>query len=140
MYETDRLPLKPLHKSRIVITYVYRKLKWEFSIYKISTTSVKQHQDNILTCKTRRWLNLHPGANIDHLKQSTSKLGINLSFPNDSFLPCQTTTRRILSQSRDPDVLKICKDTQKKQYWHWYHHRARNIGTSHISIFVRNVS
>ena len=63
---------------------------------KLSTTWVKQHLDNILTCRTRHWLNLHPGANIDHLKQSTT-----------NFLPCQTTTRRILSQLKNPDVLKI---------------------------------
>ena len=113
LYEIDRLSLKPLDKIRIVNTYVYSKIKWEFSIYKLSTSWVKQHLDNILTCRIRHWLNLHPGANISHLKQSTSKLGINLSFPSDIFLSCQTTTRRILSQSKDPDVLKIYNDTKK---------------------------
>ena len=82
LYEIDRLPLKPLDKIRIVTTYVYSKTKWEFSIYEW----VKQHLDNILTCRMRHWLNLHPGANIGHLNQSTSKLGINLSFPSDIFL------------------------------------------------------
>ena len=47
------------------------------------------------------------------MKQSTSKLGINLLFPSDIFLSCQTATRRILSQSKDPDVLKIYSDTKK---------------------------
>ena len=32
LYEIDRLPLKPLDKIRIVNTYVYSKIKWEFSI------------------------------------------------------------------------------------------------------------
>ena len=40
-------------------------------------------------------------------------LGINLSFPSDIFLSCQTTTRRILSQSKDPDIIKIYSDTKK---------------------------
>ena len=47
------------------------------------------------------------------MKQSTSKLGINLFFPSDIFLSCQTTTRRTLSQSKDPDVLQIYNDTKK---------------------------
>ena len=62
LYETDRLSLQPLDEIRIVNTYVYSKIKWEFSIYKLSTTSVKQHLDNILTCRIRHWLKLHPGA------------------------------------------------------------------------------
>ena len=32
LYEIARLPLKPLDKIRIVNTYVYSKIKWEFSI------------------------------------------------------------------------------------------------------------
>ena len=44
LYEIDRLPLKPFDKIRIVNTYVYSNIKWEFSIYKLSTTWVKQHQ------------------------------------------------------------------------------------------------
>ena len=43
--ETDRHPLKPLDIIPIVNTYVYSKIKWEFSIYKIWTTWVKQHLD-----------------------------------------------------------------------------------------------
>ena len=38
LYEIERLPLKPLEKNRIVNTYVYSKIKWEFSIYKLSTS------------------------------------------------------------------------------------------------------
>ena len=37
---------------------------------KLLTTWVKQDLDNILTCRIRHWLNLHPGVNIGHLKQS----------------------------------------------------------------------
>ena len=33
--ETDRRPLKPLDIIPIVNTYVYSKIKWELSIYKI---------------------------------------------------------------------------------------------------------
>ena len=113
LYKIDRLPLKPLDKICTVNTYVYSKIKWEFSIYKLSTTWAKQHLDNILTCRIRHWLNLHPGSNISHLKQPTSKPGINLSFPSDVFLSYQTTTRGILSLSKDPDVLKIYNDTKK---------------------------
>ena len=71
LYEIDRLSLKPLDKIRIVNTYVYSKIKWEFSIYKLSTIWVKRCLDNILTCRIRHRLNLHPGANISNLKQST---------------------------------------------------------------------
>ena len=38
LYEIDRLSLKPLDEIRIVNTYVYSKIKCEFSIYKLSTT------------------------------------------------------------------------------------------------------
>ena len=51
LYEIDRLPLKSLDKICIVNTNVYSKLKWEFSIYKLSTTLVEQYLDNILTCR-----------------------------------------------------------------------------------------
>ena len=101
-----------IDKIRIVNTYVYSKIKWEFRYNELSTTWVKQHLDIILTCRIRYWVNHHPGANSGQLKQSTSKLGINLSFLSENFLSYQTTTRRILSQSKDPDVLKIYNDTK----------------------------
>ena len=101
-----------IYKIRIVNTYVYSKIKWEFRYNELSTTWVKQHLDIILTCRIRYWVDHHPGANSGHLKRSTSKLGINLSFPSENFLSYQTTTRRILSQSKDPDVLKIYNDTK----------------------------
>ena len=69
LYDIDRLPLKPLNKIHFFNTYVYIKIKWEFSIYKLSTKWVKQHLNNILKCRIRHKLNLHPGANIGHLKQ-----------------------------------------------------------------------
>ena len=39
LYEIDRLPLKSLDKIRIVNTYVYSKIKWEFIIIYLSLTT-----------------------------------------------------------------------------------------------------
>ena len=39
LYEIDRLPLKSLDKIRIVNTYVYSKIKWEFVIIYLSLTT-----------------------------------------------------------------------------------------------------
>ena len=63
-------------------------------IYKFTLIWGKKNLDNILTTKIRHWLNPHPSANISHLKQSTTKFGINLTFASDIYLSCQT--RRIL--------------------------------------------
>lgn len=92
------------------------KLKWEFGIIK---TSIKLVLYIIKTwVKQQHWLNLHPGANIAYLKQSTSKLWINLSLV---IFFCQF--KQLLEKfSRNPKAKKF-KTTQKIQFWHRYHHR-----------------
>ena len=51
---------------------------------------------------------LHPSENAS--KTTWSKF----QLPSDVFTNCQTTIRRILASSKDPDVRKIYQDTKAK--------------------------
>ena len=68
---------------------------------------MKQNCDGVVTRQFRHWLNFHPGANVNHLKLPTKKLGLNIQLPSDIYSACQTVTRRIMATSRDPDIRNI---------------------------------
>ena len=50
----DKLPLKPINKIKIIQRYVYSKIRWPFTVYKLGETWVKENiDDNILSKFTR---------------------------------------------------------------------------------------
>ena len=75
---------------------------------------MKQNCDGLISRQVRLWLNMHPGSNFTHLKLPLLKLGLNFKLPSDIFTNCQTTIRRIMALSKDPDVQKIYQDTRRK--------------------------
>ena len=101
------LPVRSLDKIKIVNSYLYSKIKWPMSIYRLGVRWIKQNCDNVVTRQTRHWLNLHPGANFTHLKLPGKNLGLNFKLPTDIYKYCQVTTRRIMSSSKDPDIRKL---------------------------------
>ena len=106
------LPIKSVDKIRIVNRYVYSKIKWWMSIYNLGITLVKQNCDSLVTRYFRIWLNMHPGANVTHLKLPYGKLGLNIQLPSDVYTSCQTSKRHILSASKDNDIQSIYHDTR----------------------------
>ena len=108
------LPVKNIDKIKIVNTYVYSKIRWWMSLYNLGITWTKQACDGLISRQVRLWLNMHPGANFTHLKLPLKQLGLNFQLPSDVFTNCQTTIRRILASSKDPDVRKIYHDTKAK--------------------------
>ena len=103
----DRLPVHPKFKIRILMLYVNSKIRWPFSIYDLGITWIKQNCDSIVTNYIRRWLKFHPGANLKHLTLSCRSLGINLKLPSNLFDSCQTSTRRLLRSSKDPNIKRL---------------------------------
>ena len=103
----NKLPVHPKYKIRILMMYVYSKIRWPFSIYDLGVTWVKQNCDSLVTNSLRKWLKFHPGANIKHLNLSCKRLGINLKLPSDIFNSCQITTRRLLKSSTDTNIGRL---------------------------------
>ena len=110
----DRLPLHPKNKMKIISIYIYSKIKWEFSIYDLSITWVKQHLDSIVKSKVKRWLQLHPGGNFDHLKLPATKLGLNFLLPSDIYDQCKLSIRNILKSSKNEDIKLLAEATKDK--------------------------
>ena len=103
----DRLPIHPKLKIRILTIFVYSKLKWRMSIFRLGITWVKQNCDMLVVNYVRKWLNMHPGANTTHLTLPINKLGFNLKLPSYIYDSCQITTRRLLNLSRDTNIQKL---------------------------------
>ena len=68
------LPLHPKNKLKIVTRYVYSKVRWRFSIYKLGETWVEQNLDLIFKEYVKRWLHLPQNANMSHLYLPTKHL------------------------------------------------------------------
>ena len=112
--KVNALPIHPLSKLKIINQYVYSKIRWPLSIYPVGETWLKQNCDNMISRQVRHWLNLHPGANISHLKCSISKLGLNFRFPSDVYACSQMTVRKIMQASNDEDIRKVYEATKEK--------------------------
>ena len=91
-----RLPLHPRNKILITNKYVYSKLRWRLSIYKLSETWVVQHLDDKIINYVKRWLHFHQGVNLTHLKLAISKFGFGLQLVSDVFKYCKLSIRQIL--------------------------------------------
>ena len=74
----DKLPLKCRSKIDIVELYVFSKLKWRFSVYNISETSVAENIDNEINRYYRKWLQIPISGNITHLSLPKKMLGFNI--------------------------------------------------------------
>ena len=60
------LLLYPKNKLNIITRYVYSKVRWRFSIYKLGETWVKQNLDSIVKEYVKRWLYLPQNTFTSH--------------------------------------------------------------------------
>ena len=89
----NRLSLHPKNKLQIILRYVYSKLRWRFSIYRLSETWVAQNLDSTIKEYVKRWLHLPQSANFRHLYLPAKQLGLQFSLPSDIYSACQITTK-----------------------------------------------
>ena len=64
----EHLPLHSRFKVMIITRYVYSKLRWRLTVNEIDSTWIKTNLDSLVLRFVRKWLQLHPGANTDHLR------------------------------------------------------------------------
>ena len=76
----EHLPLHSRFKIVIITRYVYSKLRWSLIVNEIDSTWIKTNLDSLVLRFVRKWLQLHPAANTDHLKLPPKKFGLGL-FP-----------------------------------------------------------
>ena len=113
--KTDRLPIKPLNKIKILQLYVFSKIRWQFTIYKLSETWVKEKLDNNIIGKfIRKWLQLPVSGNITHLTLPSRHLGINIKTAATLYNNCQISLRKILRCSINPEIRKLAEITKGK--------------------------
>ena len=83
---TDKLNLHPASKIEIINEYIYSKLRWLLTIYNFSETWVVQNLENLVLYFVRKWLNLQPSPNTNHLRLRPTHLGIGLLLVSDIFI------------------------------------------------------
>ena len=111
---TDRLPLHQRYKLKIIQQFTYSKIRWLLSIYKLDVTWIKQSCDNVVTRFLRKWLNMHPGANISHMFLSHKRIGLNFSLPSHIYTYAKISTRSLMKTSADIDIRSLYIETQEK--------------------------
>ena len=101
------LPLSPLNRISIIQTYMFSKLRWNFSIYEFTETWVEQNIDNLIFKYVQKWLQLPVSANAKHLSFSVQNLGINFKFAKFVYKKCKLSVRRIISQSNNSEIQRL---------------------------------
>ena len=111
---TDRLPLHQRYKLKVIQQFTYSKIRWLLSINKFDVTWIKQSCDNLVTRFLRKWLNMHPGANISHMSLSHKRIGLNFSLPSHIYTYAKISTRSLMKTSADIDIRSLYVETQEK--------------------------
>ena len=113
-----KLPLTYLNKISIVQVYVFNKLRWKFSMHDLTETRVDENIDKIILKFLRKWCQLPACANVEHLPFLLSKLSINFKSAKMLYNQCKLSTRRILRQSKNPEIQKLCTLTSSRDINH----------------------
>mgnify|MGYP001794852232 FL=1 len=104
---TDRLPIHPISKLKIINQYMHSKMKWPLSIYKFSETWLRSNCDSLITRYIRKWFNIHPGGNLDHMRLSYKDFGLKLELISDVAKSCQLTVRHLLKTSQSQEIKNL---------------------------------
>jgi uncharacterized Zn-finger protein len=123
----DLIPIKPLHKIKIVNQFVYSKLRWRFSIYDLTSTWVRRNVENVISNSVRKWLEIPISGNISHLSFPIKDLGLNFKGATDIYEECQLSVRRLLRTSSSEEVRQIANLTTNK---HFEHDKIVSLATS----------
>ena len=100
----NQLPLHPRNKLQVISKFIYSKIRWRFSIYRLSETWVIQNLDSIIKEYVKRWLQLPQSANFHYLYLITKQLDMKFSLPSDVYLGSQSITRKILKASDSKEI------------------------------------
>ena len=112
----DRRQLHPKIKKIIALRYVYSKLRWNLSIYKVSETWTIQNLDSIVKRYVKRWLHLHQGANFRHLYLPIKKFGMKFLLPSHIYRFCQLSKQNTLKKSLNDEIKELYKSTVQKHH------------------------
>ena len=110
----EHLPLHPRFKIMIITRYVYSKLRWCLTVNELDSTWIKTNLDSLVLRFVRKWLQLHSGANTDHLRLPPKKFGLGLLLPSDIVTSCKLTVRHILKSSRNNGINWLYSTTSGK--------------------------
>ena len=110
----NQLPLHPKNKLQVISKFIYSKIRWQFSIYRLSETWVIQNLDSIIKEYVKRWLQLPQSANFRHLCLPTKQLGMKFSLPSDVYLASQLITRKILKASDSKEIQEFYNISRTK--------------------------
>ena len=110
----EHLPLHSQLKIMIITRYVYSKLRWRLTANEIDSTWIKTNLDSLIQRFVRKWLQLHPGANTDHLRLPPKKFALGLLLLSDIATSCKLTVRHILKSSRNNDINQLYSITLGK--------------------------
>ena len=102
------------NKLQVISKFIYRKIRWRFSIYRLSETWVVQNLDSIIKEYVKRWLQLPQIANFCHLYLPTKQLGMKFSLPSDMYLASQLIIQKILKASDSKEIQEFYNISQTK--------------------------
>ena len=110
----NQLLLHPKNKQLVISKFIYSKIRWRFSIYRLSETWVIQNLNSIIKEYAKRWLQLPQRANFRRLYLPTKQLGMKFSLPSDVYLASQLITRKILKASDSKEIQELYNISQTK--------------------------
>ena len=104
----DLLPLHPKNKLLILQRYVFSKIKWQFSMYQLTETWVKQNIDDFIINKyIRKWLCMPISANVTHLSLPAKYLGLDIISAKQTYLQCQLSVNRIIKSTSNAETKRL---------------------------------
>ena len=122
MTKIDQLPCHPNYKLSLYHRFILSTIAWNLTIADLSKTWVVQHLDTIVAKFVRHWLELPISATLSQLIISKSNYGLSLILPSTKFIQCQTTIRKALKSSPNPDIRHLWQDSSQYtnvQYDHY---------------------
>ena len=114
-----RLSLTPLKKISILYIYAFNKPRWRFSIHDLTETWIDKNNKIILKFVMKS-CQLSFCANVGHLSFPLSRLGINFKSAKMLCNQCKLLARRILRQSKNPEIEKLYTLTSPRHINHDY--------------------
>ena len=68
---------------------------------------MRSNCDSLITRYIRKWFNIHPGGNLDHMRLSYKDFGLKLELISDAAKSCQLTVSHLLKTSQSQEIKNL---------------------------------
>ena len=108
----EKLQISPTLKLNALNLLMRAHLSSILRQYTLGVTWIVQHLDNIVTEKTRRWLQMPPCSTLHHLSLPYRQGGFGVTLPSQLYEQAQLSSRLSLFNSNDTNMRDVFNQTQ----------------------------